>query len=132
MGLVTVVARRDRPERHGVTRPFGQGHREVYPRTGAERTTRTCSSRFAAHVLRRHRSHSPAAASGSTGRRTASTGWTRARRPGRPAGRPSSSAERCRWPTARPSRTRRSRVGSSSGRASASRGRPRGSRPRPG
>ncbi|CAL9560294.1 hypothetical protein SUDANB15_04590 [Streptomyces sp. enrichment culture] len=84
MGLVTVVARRDRPERHGVTRPFGQGHREVYPRTGAERTTRTCSSRFAAHVLRRHRSHSPAAASGSTGRRTASAGWTRARRPGAP------------------------------------------------
>jgi len=41
-------------ERHGVTQPFKQAHREVYLLTDAERRTGTYSNRFAAHVLRQH------------------------------------------------------------------------------
>lgn len=41
-------------ERHGVTQPFKQAHREVYPLTDAERDTGIYSNRFAAHVLRQH------------------------------------------------------------------------------
>ena len=41
-------------ERHGVTQPFKQAHREVYLLTDAERRTHTYSNRFAAHILRQH------------------------------------------------------------------------------
>jgi hypothetical protein len=41
-------------EGHEVTQPFKQAHREVYLLTDAERSTRTYSNRFAAHVLKQH------------------------------------------------------------------------------
>ncbi|MFF0888364.1 DUF4132 domain-containing protein [Streptomyces sp. NPDC003456] len=59
-----IVAWRDWLERHGVTQPFKQAHREVYLLTDAERATRTYSNRFAAHVLRQHQFHSLAAIRG--------------------------------------------------------------------
>jgi hypothetical protein len=42
---------------HGVTQPFKQAHREIYPLTPAEQTTRVYSNRFAAHVLKQHQFH---------------------------------------------------------------------------
>ncbi|MFD5738019.1 DUF4132 domain-containing protein [Streptomyces sioyaensis] len=59
-----VVAWRDWLERHGITQPFKQAHREVYLLTDAERRTRVYSNRFAAHVLRQHQFHSLTAARG--------------------------------------------------------------------
>ncbi|WP_369261457.1 DUF4132 domain-containing protein [Streptomyces sp. R35] len=59
-----VVAWRDWLERHAVTQPFKQAHREVYLLTDAERTTGTYSNRFAAHILRQHQFHSLAAVRG--------------------------------------------------------------------
>ncbi|MGW6904539.1 DUF4132 domain-containing protein [Streptomyces sp. NPDC054940] len=59
-----IVAWRDWLERHGITQPFKQAHREVYLLTDAERTTGTYSNRFAAHVLRQHQFHSLAAIRG--------------------------------------------------------------------
>ncbi|WP_328915669.1 MULTISPECIES: DUF4132 domain-containing protein [unclassified Streptomyces] len=59
-----VVAWRDWLERHGITQPFKQAHREVYLLTDAERATATYSNRFAAHVLRQHQFHSLAAVRG--------------------------------------------------------------------
>jgi hypothetical protein len=59
-----IVAWRDWLERHGITQPFKQAHREVYVLTDAERRTGTYSNRFAAHVLRQHQFHSLAAARG--------------------------------------------------------------------
>ncbi|MFN8559813.1 MAG: DUF4132 domain-containing protein [Dehalococcoidia bacterium] len=41
-------------ERHEVTQPFKQAHREVYILTDAERATATYSNRFAQHVVRQH------------------------------------------------------------------------------
>jgi len=41
-------------EDHGIRQPFRQAHREIYVLTDAERTTRTYSNRFAAHILRQH------------------------------------------------------------------------------
>ncbi|MHC3468232.1 DUF4132 domain-containing protein [Streptomyces sp. 7R007] len=60
----SVVAWRDWLERHGITQPFKQAHREVYLLTDAERTTGTYSNRFAAHILRQHQFHSLAAVRG--------------------------------------------------------------------
>ena len=59
-----IVAWRDWLERHEITQPFKQAHREVYLLTDAERTTATYSNRFAAHVLRQHQFHSLAAVRG--------------------------------------------------------------------
>ncbi|GAA2249611.1 DUF4132 domain-containing protein [Streptomyces indiaensis] len=59
-----IVAWRDWLERHGVTQPFKQAHREVYLLTDAERATRTYSNRFAAHIVRQHQFHSLAALRG--------------------------------------------------------------------
>lgn len=59
-----VVAWRDWLERHAVTQPFKQAHREVYLLTDAERTTGTYSNRFAAHILRQHQFNSLAAIRG--------------------------------------------------------------------
>ncbi|MFD7027484.1 DUF4132 domain-containing protein [Streptomyces sp. NPDC059917] len=59
-----VVAWRDWLERHAITQPFKQAHREVYLLTDAERATGTYSNRFAAHVLRQHQFHSLAAVRG--------------------------------------------------------------------
>lgn len=59
-----VVAWRDWLERHGITQPFKQAHREVYLLTDAERATGTYSNRFAAHFLRQHQFHSLAAIRG--------------------------------------------------------------------
>ncbi|MFE6623605.1 DUF4132 domain-containing protein [Streptomyces sp. NPDC057740] len=63
-GPAEIVAWRDWLERHGVTQPFKQAHREVYLLTDAERATGTYSNRFAAHVLRQHQFHSLAALRG--------------------------------------------------------------------
>ncbi|MDH6568239.1 hypothetical protein M2160_003260 [Streptomyces sp. SAI-117] len=63
-----IVAWRDWLERHGITQPFKQAHREVYLLTDAERATGTYSNRFAAHILRQHQFHSLAAARGWTNR----------------------------------------------------------------
>ncbi|MFC0065303.1 DUF4132 domain-containing protein [Umezawaea endophytica] len=63
-GTAEVVAWRDWLERHEITQPFKQAHREVYLLTDAERTTRVYSNRFAAHVLRQHQFHSLAAVRG--------------------------------------------------------------------
>ncbi|MFE6888951.1 DUF4132 domain-containing protein [Streptomyces sp. NPDC057694] len=59
-----VVAWRDWLERHTVTQPFKQAHREVYLLTDAERATGTYSNRFAAHIVRQHQFHSLAAVRG--------------------------------------------------------------------
>ncbi|MDG4861513.1 DUF4132 domain-containing protein [Streptomyces sp. T-3] len=59
-----IVAWRDWLERHAVTQPFKQAHREVYLLTGAERNTGTYSNRFAAHIVRQHQFHALAAARG--------------------------------------------------------------------
>lgn len=61
-----VIAWRDWLERHGITQPFKQAHREVYLLTDAERGTDTYSNRFAAHILRQHQFHSLAAVRGWT------------------------------------------------------------------
>jgi hypothetical protein len=59
-----IVAWRDWLERHEITQPFKQAHREVYLLTDAERTTAAYSNRFAAHFLRQHQFHSLAAVRG--------------------------------------------------------------------
>jgi hypothetical protein len=59
-----IVAWRDWLERHGITQPFKQAHREVYLLTDAERATGTYSNRFAAHILRQHQFNSLAAIRG--------------------------------------------------------------------
>ncbi|WP_372352851.1 DUF4132 domain-containing protein [Streptomyces sp. KL116D] len=59
-----MVAWRDWLERHAITQPFKQAHREVYLLTDAERTTGTYSNRFAAHIVRQHQFHSLAAVRG--------------------------------------------------------------------
>ncbi|MFD3498493.1 DUF4132 domain-containing protein [Streptomyces sp. NPDC058678] len=59
-----IVAWRDWLERHEITQPFKQAHREVYLLTDAERSTGTYSNRFAAHFLRQHQFHSLAAIRG--------------------------------------------------------------------
>ncbi|THA84811.1 DUF4132 domain-containing protein [Streptomyces sp. A0592] len=59
-----VLAWREWLERHAVTQPFKQAHREVYLLTDAERRTRTYSNRFAAHILRQHQFNSLTAARG--------------------------------------------------------------------
>ncbi|WUH91356.1 DUF4132 domain-containing protein [Streptomyces sp. NBC_00433] len=61
-----VVAWRDWLERHRITQPFKQAHREVYLLTDAERGTGGYSNRFAAHILRQHQFHSLAAVRGWT------------------------------------------------------------------
>jgi hypothetical protein len=43
---------RERLEADGVCQPFKQAHREIYRLTEAERTGRTYSNRFAAHIIR--------------------------------------------------------------------------------
>ncbi|MFJ6834478.1 DUF4132 domain-containing protein [Streptomyces sp. NPDC091209] len=58
------VAWRDWLERHEITQPFKQAHREVYLLTEAERATATYSNRFAAHVVRQHQFNSLAAVRG--------------------------------------------------------------------
>jgi len=59
-----ITAWRGRLEALGVTQPFKQAHREVYPLTDAERNTRTYSNRFAAHILRQHQFNALCAARG--------------------------------------------------------------------
>jgi hypothetical protein len=49
-----VLAWREFLQRHEITQPFKQAHREVYILTDAERNTRTYSNRFAGHVLRQN------------------------------------------------------------------------------
>ena len=51
-------------ERHRVTQPFKQAHRELYLLTDAERNTGTYSNRFAAHVIRQHQFNALCAARG--------------------------------------------------------------------
>jgi hypothetical protein len=51
-------------ERHEITQPFKQAHREVYLLTDAERATRVYSNRFAGHVLRQHQFNALAAGRG--------------------------------------------------------------------
>ena len=59
-----VLAWRDWLERHRITQPFKQAHREVYLLTDAERLTGNYSNRFAGHVLRQHQFNSLAALRG--------------------------------------------------------------------
>ncbi|MFD1535661.1 DUF4132 domain-containing protein [Nonomuraea guangzhouensis] len=59
-----VLAWRDWLERHEVTQPFKQAHREIYLLTAAEENTGVYSNRYAAHVLRQHQFHALAAARG--------------------------------------------------------------------
>jgi hypothetical protein len=49
-----VLAWRDWLAELEIRQPFKQAHREVYLLTDAERTTRTYSNRFAAHVIKQH------------------------------------------------------------------------------
>jgi hypothetical protein len=49
-----VLAWREWLERHEITQPFKQAHREIYVLTDAERATATYSNRFAAHLVRQH------------------------------------------------------------------------------
>ncbi|MBO1419578.1 DUF4132 domain-containing protein [Streptomyces sp. FH025] len=63
-GSAEIVAWRDWLERHAITQPFKQAHREVYLLTDAERATGTYSNRFAGHVLRQHQFSSLAAVRG--------------------------------------------------------------------
>ena len=58
------AAWRSRLETQGLTQPFKQAHREVYPLTDAERRTATYSNRFAAHVLKQHQFNALAQARG--------------------------------------------------------------------
>lgn len=64
--VADVVGWRDWLERHGVTQPFKQAHREVYVLTPAELNTSAYSNRFAAHILRQHQFHALAAVRGWT------------------------------------------------------------------
>jgi hypothetical protein len=50
----TVQSWRQWLDRHQVTQPFKQAHREVYILTDAEMNTATYSNRFAAHIIRQH------------------------------------------------------------------------------
>jgi hypothetical protein len=59
-----VMAWRAWLERHAITQPFKQAHREVYVLTVAEERTATYSNRFAAHILRQHQFHALAAVRG--------------------------------------------------------------------
>jgi len=52
--LDSVRAWREFLQRHQITQPFKQAHREIYLLTDAERTTSTYSNRFAAHIIRQH------------------------------------------------------------------------------
>ncbi|MFE3202563.1 DUF4132 domain-containing protein [Embleya sp. NPDC059237] len=61
-----VFAARDWLERHLITQPFRQAHREVRPLTAAEERTGTYSNRYTAHVLRQHLFHALAATRGWT------------------------------------------------------------------
>jgi hypothetical protein len=49
-----VLAWREWLQRHEITQPFKQAHREIYLLTDAERATESYSNRFAAHILRQH------------------------------------------------------------------------------
>jgi hypothetical protein len=51
-------------ERHEITQPFKQAHREVYLLTDAERATNAYSNRFAGHILRQHQFNALAAGRG--------------------------------------------------------------------
>jgi hypothetical protein len=62
--LPAVLAWREFLERHAVTQPFKQAHREVYVLTDAERVTTAYSNRFAAHIVRQHQFHALAAVRG--------------------------------------------------------------------
>ena len=59
-----VLAWRDWLAELEISQPFKQAHREVYLLTDAERTTRTYSNRFAAHVLKQHQFNALCAARG--------------------------------------------------------------------
>lgn len=59
-----VLGWREWLERHQVTQPFKQAHREVYLPTAAEAATGVYSNRFAAHILRQHQFHALAAVRG--------------------------------------------------------------------
>jgi hypothetical protein len=59
-----VLAWRDWLAELEIRQPFKQVHREVYLLTDAERTTRTYSNRFAAHVIKQHQFNALCAARG--------------------------------------------------------------------
>jgi uncharacterized protein DUF4132 len=59
-----VLAWRDWLAELEIRQPFKQAHREVYRLTDAERTTRTYSNRFAAHVIKQHQFNALCAARG--------------------------------------------------------------------
>lgn len=53
----TISAWRALLTERGITQPFKQAHREVYPLTDAERHTRDHSRRYGGHILRQHQVH---------------------------------------------------------------------------
>ena len=59
-----VLAWRDWLAELEISQPFKQAHREIYLLTDAERTTRTYSNRFAAHVIKQHQFNALCAARG--------------------------------------------------------------------
>jgi Domain of unknown function (DUF4132) len=59
-----VLAWRDWLAELEISQPFKQAHREVYLLTDAERTTRTYSNRFAAHIIKQHQFNALCAARG--------------------------------------------------------------------
>ena len=59
-----VLAWRDWLAELEIRQPFKQAHREVYLLTDAERTTRTYSNRFAAHIIKQHQFNALCAARG--------------------------------------------------------------------
>jgi hypothetical protein len=59
-----ILAWRDWLERHRITQPFKQAHRETYRLTAAEQSTGRYSNRFAAHILRQHQFHALASQRG--------------------------------------------------------------------
>ena len=59
-----VLAWRDWLAELEIRQPFKQAHREIYLLTDAERTTRTYSNRFAAHVIKQHQFNALCAARG--------------------------------------------------------------------
>lgn len=52
--VATVAAWRNWLDRHQVTQPFKQAHREIYLLTDAELQTGNYSNRFAAHIIKQH------------------------------------------------------------------------------
>ncbi len=54
LDIQSITSWREWLQRHSITQPFKQAHREIYILTDAELATRTYSNRFAGHIVRQH------------------------------------------------------------------------------